>query len=137
MKVDQESNLQAEQPQVRKHLGMINRMQRFFALDLYDDSAIHYDVGSESALQLYVLVNSRNCFLLFYSQTHFLQFKYKTRFVCRLQQAGPQSPVDLDSGTNNLFRELVQVCLMTSLRPLQRSDRIHDKNIRVSPRCGR
>jgi hypothetical protein len=107
-------------------LSVIDGMQRFLALDLHDDSAIHYDISSEPALQLYVLVHQRNCFLLFYAQTHFFQFEYKTGFICRLQKTWSQSSVDLDGGANNLFRQSVRIRLMTSLWPLQRSDWAHD-----------
>jgi hypothetical protein len=40
VKVDQESDLQAEQSEVRKHLGVIDGMQRFFAFNLDNDSPI-------------------------------------------------------------------------------------------------
>jgi len=45
VKINQESNLQAQEAEVRKHLGMVNRMERFLGFDFHNDSAIDYDAG--------------------------------------------------------------------------------------------
>ena len=104
MKINQESNLQAPEAEVRKHLGMVNRMERFLGFDFHNDSAIDYDVGPKTTLQLYPVVNETNCFLLFYVQAYFFQFKNQASLVRRLQKTWAQFPVDLDSSANDRFR---------------------------------
>jgi len=103
VKINSESNLQAQQAEVRKYLGMINRMQRFLGFDFYNDSAIDYDVGPKATLQLYAVVNERNGFLLFYVQAYFFQFKNEAGLVRRLQGTWAQFPMDLDGSANNRF----------------------------------
>lgn len=95
--------MQAQQAEVRKYLGMINRMQRFLGFDFYNDSAIDYDVGPKATLQLYAVVNERNGFLLFYVQAYFFQFKNEAGLVRRLQGTWAQFPMDLDGSANNRF----------------------------------
>jgi len=108
---------------------MIYRMQRFFAFKFHDDSAVYHEVGSKPTFQLYSAVNQGNCLLLFDAKADFLQFEYETGFVCRLQKTRSQSPMDSNGRSNDLFRQLFQICLMAFLGPLQRSYWMHNRKI--------
>ena len=52
MKVDQQTDWDTQQAQVGKQLSFIYRMEGFFALQFDYDLALHYQIGTETAIQL-------------------------------------------------------------------------------------
>src|SRR5580692_9851778 len=109
---------------------MIYGMQRFFAFKFHHDSAVYHEVGSKPTFQLYSAVNQGNCFLLFDAKAHFSQFECETGFLCRLPKTRSQSSMDSNGSSNDLFRQLVRICWMASLGPLQRPYWMHNRKIR-------
>ena len=60
MKIDQQSQPQLQQAQMRQHLSFIYRMEYRFGLQFHDDRFIDNQIGPETAFEFYIVVNKRN-----------------------------------------------------------------------------
>jgi len=74
MKVNQKSDGNVEQSQVREQLGFIHRMECFLTLELRYYPAFDYQIGAEPAFEFHSLVNQRNRLLPFHSQAQLFKF---------------------------------------------------------------
>ncbi len=85
MKIDQESDLTTEQPEMRQQLRFIDRMDQIFAFEFDYDSVVHHEICPKSAVQFGPLVDKRYCFLTNDVQTVTAEFVRKASLIGRLQ----------------------------------------------------
>ena len=81
MEVDKQTHGNVQQAKMREQLGLVNRMQCFFALQFDDDPALHDKICPKTAVELHRLVYEWNWLLAFDSQAQLFHFVRQTSLV--------------------------------------------------------
>jgi len=71
------------------------------------NAILNKQVHSISTIQFYILISDRYRLLSLETQTGLRKFETKTFFICRLEQPGPKSRVDLNTAPDDNLRNLV------------------------------
>jgi hypothetical protein len=109
MKVDEQPNLQIQQPKVRKELRHIHRVKRFFTFDFDRHPAIDKKVSSIAALELYALIYKGNRFLLLDIKPRLPQFIGEAGFIRRFKKSRPELAMDFDCRPDDLWSDVPAV----------------------------
>jgi hypothetical protein len=106
VEVDQQTHRQARQPQIRNDLRGVHRLDLSDGLHLYDQPIFDDEVDAIGTVDFDPLVGDRNGALPFESKVPQLELTRKARAVCRLEQAWPELPMNLDASPNGLPRKI-------------------------------
>jgi hypothetical protein len=117
VKVDEKTDLNVQQTQVRQKLSLVYRVQGFLAFDFYDDAILHNQISSETAFQLDGFVGQWDRLLPLHPKTDPFKLVRQTCFVCRFQKARTKLAMDfygapIISGVRSRLR------IPESLKPL-------------------
>jgi hypothetical protein len=101
MEIYQQPDAHPGETKVAEELGLMNRQHMFNGFNLNNHGIFDKEIQPVAAVQLNTLVNDRKRCLAFKAQTGLRQLIAETFFVRRLQKAGTEDPVDLDTCTEN------------------------------------
>ena len=112
-------------PQIREHLSMVNRQNRFNRFQLHDHRVFHDDVDSIPPLQLETFVMNGN--YLFSHDVHptLTQFIHQAGPIRALEKTRPKCAMDFNPSADDAVGEVIQVVRVHAVVELQLAGRAY------------
>ena len=113
VEVDQKTNGQTGQLQVREHLCLVNRQQMRDSFDLHDDAPLDHEIDALAALQPEPLVDHGNSALTFEADPEQRKLMGQALLVGGLEQPRSEAAMYLDAGADDALRSTWEAALAT------------------------
>ncbi len=107
VEVDEKTYPDSAQPQIRKKLGMVDRMDCFDRLHFYDYQIFYQQVDAITEFNLFTVEDHWQTDLAGNAETAFFQIVGETALICAFQQARPEHRMDVHGGGNDSAGDLV------------------------------
>jgi hypothetical protein len=101
VEVDQQPQPVTRQLQVRQHLGLMHRQQLLHGFDFHDQTTVHHHIQPKAGIQPHSIIDDGERDLPLDTTLSLLKFISQAHLIHTLQEAGPESGMNGESGIDN------------------------------------
>lgn len=105
--INQQAKVPVAQPKLSEQLFAVNRNQLLHGFELDDDLVLHEQISAETFIERKLVVMDLNRNLTLNSQAPLFQLVRQDDLVNRFEQSRPRLGMNLESGVQNQFGDLI------------------------------